>query len=154
MHLSHPQKYDGRGDAQLLDEFVAGLRTYLHFYTESEEQRVLLVSCFLEDEARKWCLYLCNCHERPKAIDDVALFVQALLGSVMPRSAREQAVGELRNLKQGKLAIDHCIERHQSLVQKSNNVDPELQYQWFGAGLESGESQSGTACAADRELKG
>ena len=33
MRLSRPQRYDGRGDAQVLDEFVAGLRTYLHFYT-------------------------------------------------------------------------------------------------------------------------
>ena len=41
MLLSRPPRYDGRGDAQLLDEFVAGLRTYLHFYTETEEQRVL-----------------------------------------------------------------------------------------------------------------
>ena len=31
MRLSHPQRYDGRGHAQVLDEFVAGLRTYLHF---------------------------------------------------------------------------------------------------------------------------
>ena len=36
MRLSRPQRYDGRGDAQVLDDFVAGLRTYLHFYTESE----------------------------------------------------------------------------------------------------------------------
>ena len=27
MHLSRPQRYDGREDAQVLDEFVAGLRT-------------------------------------------------------------------------------------------------------------------------------
>ena len=53
MRLSRPQRYDGRGDAQALDEFVAGLRTYLHFCTESEEQRVLLASCFLEGEARQ-----------------------------------------------------------------------------------------------------
>ena len=46
IRLSRPQRYDGRGDAQVLDEFVAGLRTYLHFYTESEEQRVLLASWF------------------------------------------------------------------------------------------------------------
>ena len=37
MRLGRPQRYDGRGDAQVLDEFVAGLLTYLHFYTESEE---------------------------------------------------------------------------------------------------------------------
>ena len=36
MRLSRPPRYDGRGDAQVLDESVAGLRTYLHFYTESE----------------------------------------------------------------------------------------------------------------------
>ena len=58
MRLGRPQRYDGRGDAQVLDEFVVGLRTYLHFYTESEEQRVLLASCFLEAEARQWWLYL------------------------------------------------------------------------------------------------
>ena len=52
--LSRPQRYDGRGDVQVLDEFVAGLRPFLHFYTESEEQRVLLASCFLEGEARQW----------------------------------------------------------------------------------------------------
>ena len=103
MRLSRPQRYDGRGDAQVLDEFVAGLRTYLHFYTESEEQRVLLASCFLEGEALQWWLYLCNAHERPRGIDDVASFVQALLGRFMPRSAREQALGKLRKLKQGKL---------------------------------------------------
>ena len=56
MRLSRPQRHDGRADAQVLDEFVAGLRTYLHFYTESEEQRVLLASCFLEGEARQWWL--------------------------------------------------------------------------------------------------
>ena len=60
VRLSRPQRYDGRGDAQVLDELVAGLRTYLHFYTESEEQRVLLASCFLEVKARQWWLYLCS----------------------------------------------------------------------------------------------
>ena len=148
------QRYDGRGDAQVLDEFVAGLRTYPHFYTESEEHIVLLVSCFLEGEARQWWLYLCNGHERPRGIDDVASFVQALLGRFMPRSAREQALGKFRKLKQGKLAIDRYIEKYQSLVQKSHNVDPELQYQWFIAGLAPGERQFVTAWAADRELKG
>ena len=111
MHLSRPQRYDGRGDAQVLDEFVAGLRTYLHFYTESEEQRVLLASCFLEDEARQWWLYLCNGHERPRGINSVASFVQALLGRFMPSSAQEQALGELRKLKQGKPSIDPDIEK-------------------------------------------
>ena len=129
MRLSRPQGYDGRGYAQVLDEVVAGLRTYLHFYTESEEQRVLLASCFPEGEERQWRLYLCNGHERPRGIDDAAAFVQALLGRFMPRSAREQALGELRKLKQGKLSIDRYIEKYQSLVQKSHNVDPELQYE-------------------------
>ena len=154
MRLSRPQRYDGRGDAQVLDELVAGLRTYLHFYNESEEQRVLLASCFLEGEARQWWHYLCNGHERPRGIDDVASFVQALLGRFMPRSAREQALGELRKLKQGRLSIGRYIEKYQSLVQKSHNVDPELQYQWFKAGLAPGERQSVTEWAADRELKG
>ena len=72
----------------------------------------------------------------------------------MPRSAREQALGELRKLKQGKLSIGRYIEKYQSLVQKSHNVDPELQYQWFIAGLAPGERQSVSAWAADRELKG
>ena len=127
MRLSRPQRYDGRGDAQVLDEFVAGLRVYLHFYTESEEQRVHLALCFLEGEARQWWLYLCNGLERPRGIDDVASFVQALLGRFMPRSAREQALRMLRKLKQGKLSIDRYIEKYPSLVQKSHNVDPELQ---------------------------
>ena len=126
MRLSRPQKYDGRGDAQVLDEFVAGLRIYLHFCTESEEQRVLLASRCLEGEARQWWLYLCNGHERPRGIDDVASFLQALLGRFMPRSAREQALGEFRKLKQGKLSIDRYIEKYQPLVQKSHNVEPEL----------------------------
>ena len=121
MRLSRPQRY-GRGDPQVLDEFVAGLKTYLHFYTESEEQRVLLPSCFLDGEARQWWFYLCNGHERPRWIDDVASFVQALLGRFMPRSAREQALGELRNFKQGKLTIDRYIEKYQPLVQNSHNV--------------------------------
>ena len=103
MRLSRPQRYDGRGDAQVLDEFVAGLRTYLYFYTESEEQRVLLASCFIEGEARQWWLYLCNGHERPRGIDDVASFVQALLGRFMPRSARAQGLGDFTKLSQGKL---------------------------------------------------
>ena len=30
MRLRRPQRYDDRGDAQVLDEFVPGLRTYLH----------------------------------------------------------------------------------------------------------------------------
>ena len=115
---------------------------------------MLLASCFLEGEARQWRLYLCNGHERPRGIDDVASFVQALLGRFMPRSAREQALGELRKLKQGKLSIDRYIEKYQSLVQKSHNVDPELQYQWFIAGLAPWKRQSVTAWAADRELKG
>ena len=69
----------------------------------------------------------------------------------MPRSAREQALGELKKLKQGRLSIDRYIEKYQFL---SPNVDPELQYQWFIAGLAPGERQSVTAWAADRELKG
>ena len=154
MRLSRPQRYDGTGDAQILDELVAGLRTFLRFYTESEEQRVLLASCFLEGEARQRWLYLCNGHERPRGIDDVASFVQALLGRFMPRSAREQALGALRKLKQGKLSIDRHIEKYQSLVQKSHNVDPELQYQWFIAGLNPGERQDLTAWTADRDMKG
>ena len=63
----------------------------------------------------------------------------------MLRSAREQALGELRKLKQGKLSIDRYIEKYQSLVQESHNVDPELQHQWFIAGLAPGERQSVTA---------
>ena len=69
-------------------------------------------------------------------------------------AAREQALGELRKLKQGKLSIDRYIEKYQSLVQKSHSVDPELRYQWFIAGLAPGERQSVTAWAADREPKG
>ena len=65
MQLSRPQVCGGRGDAQVLDKSVAGLRTYLHFYTQSEEQRMLLASCFLEDEARQWWLYLCNGQVQP-----------------------------------------------------------------------------------------
>ena len=145
MRLSRPQWHGGRGDAQVLDEFVAGLRTYLHFYTESEEQRVQLASCVLEGEARQLGLYLRNGQARLIGVDDVASFVQALLGSFMPRSAREPALGELRKLKQGKLSIDRYIEKYQSLVQKSHNVDPALQYQWFIAGLAPGERQSVTA---------
>ena len=72
----------------------------------------------------------------------------------MPRSAREQALRELRKLKQGKLSIDCYIEKYQSLVQKSHNVAPELQYQWFIAGLAPGERQSVTAWAADRDVHG
>ena len=147
------RRYDRRGEAQVLDDFVAGLRAHLHFYSESEEQRVLLASCFLEAEARQWWLYLCNGHERLRGIDDVASFVQALLGRFMPRSAKEQALGELRKLKKGKLSRDRYIEKYQSLVQKSHNVDPELQYQWLIAGLTPEERQSARAWPADRELK-
>ena len=57
----------------------------------------------------------------------------------MPRSARDQPLGELRKLNQGKLSINSFIEKYQSLVQKSHNVDPELQYEWFIAGLAPGE---------------
>ena len=120
-----PQRRDSRGEAQVLDEFVVGLRIYLHFYIESEEQRVLLVPCFI-GEARQWWLYFCNGQERPKWGGDVASFVQGLLGRFIPRSARKQGLGELRKLKQGKLSIDRYIEEYQSLVQKSHKVDPEL----------------------------
>ena len=48
---------------------------------------------------------LCNGHERPRGIDDVASSLQALPGKFMPTSAREQALGELRKLKQGKLSL-------------------------------------------------
>ena len=115
---------------------------------------MLLASCFLDGEARQWWLYLCNGHERPRGIDDFGSFVQALLGRFMPRSAREQALGELRKLKQGKLSIDRYIEKYQSLVQKSHNVDPELQYQWFIAGLNPGDRQALTAWTADKDMKG
>ena len=71
----------------------------------------------------------------------------------MPRSAGEQALAELRKLKQGKLLIDRYIEKYHSLDQKCHNVDPELQYQWCIRGLAPGERQSVTAWAADREPK-
>lgn len=154
MRLCRPPKYDGRRSAEVLDEFVAGLRAYLQFYTEREELRVLLASCLLEGDARQWWLHLCNGHERPRGIDTVASFVQALVGRFMPRSAREQALAELRTLKQGKLSIERYIEKYQSLIQKSHNVDPELQYQWFIAGLTPGERQSVTSWAADKEMDG
>ena len=35
MSLSRPQRYDGRGDAQVLNEFVAGLRTNVNGLTPS-----------------------------------------------------------------------------------------------------------------------
>ena len=72
----------------------------------------------------------------------------------MPRSARDQAPGELSKLKQEKLALDRYTEKYQSLVHKSRNVDPELQYQWFISALVLGQRQSVTAWAADREFKG
>ena len=105
--LGRPQRYDGREDAQVLDEFAAGLRPFLHFYTESEEQGVPLASCVLEGEARQWWLYLCNGHERPRGIDDVASFVQALLGRFMPRSARVRRVAR-RSAGGGVLDVGHA----------------------------------------------
>ena len=60
MRLSRPQRSEKRGEAQVLDELVAGLRTYLRFNTVSEEQRMPLASCFLESEAQQWWLYLCD----------------------------------------------------------------------------------------------
>ena len=152
MRPSRPQRYDGREDAQALDEFITGLWTYLRFDTEIEEQRVLLASRFLEGKARQWWFYLCNGHERPSGIDDIASVVQALLGRFMPRSARRQALGELRKLNK-KLPIDLYTDKYQSPVQKSHNVNPERQYEWFIAGLTPGERQSVTAWAAYRQLK-
>ena len=67
----------------------------------------------------------------------------------MPRSAREQALGDFGKLKQGKLSIDRYVETYASLVQKSHNVYPETEYQWFIAGVAPGERQSVTAWAAD-----
>ena len=75
-------------------------------------------------------------------------------GKVHAKVRSGQALGELRKLKQGKLSIDRYIEKYQSLVQKSHNVYPDLQYQWFLAGQAPGERQSVTARAADRERKG
>ena len=63
LRVSRPQRYDGRGDAQVLDKFIAGLRIYLHIYTESEEHRMLLAWCFLEGEARQLWRSPCDGHE-------------------------------------------------------------------------------------------
>ena len=72
----------------------------------------------------------------------------------MPRSIRGQSLRALRKLKQGRLSIDRYIDKYQSLVHKNHNVDPELQYQWFIAGLAPGERQFVAAWAVDRGLKG
>ena len=100
LRLSRPQGYDGR-DAQVLDEFAAGVGTYLDFCTESK-QRVPMASCFLQGHARQWWLYLFNGYKRPRGTDDVAWFVQAFVGRLWPRSAREQALEELRKSKKSK----------------------------------------------------
>ena len=73
LRLSRPQRYDGGGDAQILDEFFASPRTYPHVYTENEEQTTLSASCVLEGKTSR--------------IDDVAALVQALLGRFTPSSA-------------------------------------------------------------------
>lgn len=154
MRLCRPMKYDGQRNADVLEEFVSGLRAYLQFYTVREDLRVLLASCLLEGEARQWWFFQCNGQERPTGIDTVESFVQALVERFMPRSARETALGELRTLKQGKLPIERYVEKFQSLLHKSHKVDQELEYQWFIAGLAPGERQSVTAWAADKELRG
>ena len=102
MRRRRPQRYDGRGGAQALEEFITNLHTHLLFDTESQEQRVLLASCFLKGEARQWWLYFCNRHERLSGIDAIASFVQALLGRLLSRSARQQALGQLRKVKERK----------------------------------------------------
>lgn len=152
MRLSRPPRYDGRGDARVLDEFVMGLRTYLHCYGDTEEQRVHLASWLLEGEARDWWVLLCKGQERPKDIATVGQFVQALLARFMPRSVREQALGELRKLRQGKLSIARYIEKFEYLVEKSHPVDEELRYQWFIAGLKPGEREAVTAWASGRRI--
>ncbi|CDJ28248.1 uncharacterized protein EMH_0039200 [Eimeria mitis] len=80
---------------------------------------------------------------------------QLLLASSLfiPASAREQAMAELRNLKQGKLSVERYVEKYQSLVNGSPMVAAELHYQWFMAGLEPVVRQTVTGWATDREMR-
>ncbi|CDJ29348.1 uncharacterized protein EMH_0003610 [Eimeria mitis] len=80
-------------------------------------------------------------------------FQDALRCRFIPRSAREQAMAELRKLKQGKLSIERCIEKYQSLVNRSPMVDAELHCNWFIARLAPEVRQTVTCWATDREMR-
>ncbi|CDJ35273.1 uncharacterized protein EMH_0024990 [Eimeria mitis] len=81
-------------------------------------------------------------------------FRDALRCMFIPRSAREQAMEELRKLKQGKLSIERYIEKYQSLVKRSPMVAAEPHCNWFIVGLSPVVRQTVTGWATDKGMRG
>ena len=154
LRLCRPTRYDGRRDVEALEEFLNSLDLYLRIQNAPEDFQLLLASSLLEGDARRWWLHLCNGSTFPEHIRSMQAFRDAVRCRFIPTSASEQAMAELRKLKQGKLSVERYIEKYQSLVNRSPMVAPELHYQWFIAGLDPVVRQTVTGWATGREMMG
>ena len=68
--------------------------------------------------------------------------MQRLKGGILLRLAGEQAMSELKKLRQRKLSTEQYVEKYESLLGKSHTVDRDLLYKRLIAGLSPGEWQS------------
>lgn len=152
IRLCKPEKYTGSQNVEIIEAFVRGLKSFLEFHPLTEPGKVFVSACFLDGEAREWWDFLRGGQQLPSEIQNFDKFIKALSDRFMPRAAREQATAELRKLKQGKLSIERYIEKFQALCRKAHQLDPALVYQWFIAGLATGERQAVTGWAADKEM--
>ncbi|CDJ29969.1 uncharacterized protein EMH_0054110 [Eimeria mitis] len=140
-------------DAEAVEEFLNSLDLYLRLQNAPEQFQLLLAPSLLEGDARRWWLHLSNGSTFPEHIRSMQAFRDVLRCRFIPTYASEQAMAELRKLKQGKLSIERYIEKYQSLVNRSPMVDAELHNNWFIAGLAPGVRQTVTGWATDREMR-
>ncbi|CDJ34637.1 uncharacterized protein EMH_0091600 [Eimeria mitis] len=136
LRLCRPTRYDGRRDAEAVEEFLSSLDLYLRLQNAPEEFQILLAPSLLETDARRWWLHLSNGSTFAEHIRSIQAFRDALRCRFIPTSPSKQAMAELRKLKQGKRSVERYIEKYKSLVNRSPMVAAELHYQWFIAGLE------------------
>lgn len=154
VRLCRPDKYDGRRDQGIIDEFVTSLRDYFASHRGSEEQKILMASRLLEGEAREWWRRSRGQAHLPEGITTLDAFMRALVAHFTPVYAKEQATSELSKLKQGKLSIASYIDKFQSLAQRSHSVDPALMYQWFISGLSPSARQLAASYSVYHDMSG
>lgn len=148
MSICRPPIYDGRRDHEVIERFLDRLGRYLRLFQDSEEEKVLLASCFLDGDAGKWWSSLCeDGRQPPPGIATVQDFREAVAQQFMPKSIRQQAMEGLQKLKQGKMSVDVYTRKFKSLVQRSGVTDPHFLYQWFIAGLNQGARDAVTSWA-------
>lgn len=118
MRVCSPENYDGCRDIESVEVFTVRHETQLKMHSGTHEPNMIEASCLLEGKAPKRWLQRCREVHLIYAIS-VQAFAQRLTDRILPRSAAEPTLGELRRPKQVKLPIECYIEENYSSVRRA-----------------------------------